>query len=172
MSNSSISKKISLNGILLALVVVALFAATTLPTSRLSLYALSSFFVSIIILEFGIKSGWIYFITSCILTLLILPDKLGLLPYVFFFGIYGIIKFYIEKLNNIVLEYFIKISYFSLSMAIGLLLIKEFLLSKVEIKLPLWAIIIVLEIVFIIYDYVYTLFIQYYNQKLKRILKI
>jgi hypothetical protein len=172
LNNNSISKKLSLSGIMLALVTVALFAATTLPTSRLSLYSLSSFLVSIIIIEFGVKSGWIFFIASSILTLIIIPDKLGLLPYVFFFGIYGIVKFYIEKLNNLIIEYFVKIVFFNICMLSGLFLIKEFLFSNIEIKFPIWAIIVAFEIVFIIYDYVYTLFIHYYNEKLKKILKI
>ena len=172
MTNNLISKKISLNGILLALGVVSLFAATTLPTSRLSFYTLSSFLVSIIIIEFGVKAGWIFYFSSCILTLIILPDKLGLLPYVFFFGIYGIIKFYIEKFNNLVIEYSIKIVFFTICMLSGLFLIKEFILSNIEIKFPIWVIIIALELIFIIYDYVYTQFIQYYNVKLKKMLKL
>lgn len=172
MTENSISKKISLNGIMLALIVVALFFATTLPTSRLSLYTISSFFVSIIIIEFGVKSGWIFFIASCILTLIVLPDKLGLLPYVFFFGIYGIIKFYIEKLNKLIIEYIFKIVFFNICMFSGLFLIKSFILSSVEIKFPLWIIVIALELIFIMYDYIFTLFIQYYNLKLKRILKL
>jgi hypothetical protein len=172
LNNNSISKKISLSGIMLAFVTVVLFAATTLPTSRLSLYALSSFLVSIIIIEFGVKSGWIFFIASSILTLIIIPDKLGLLPYAFFFGIYGIVKFHIEKLNNLIIEYFLKIVFFNICMFSGLFLIKEFLFSNLEIKFPIWVIIVAFEIIFIIYDYVYTLFIHYYNEKLKKILKI
>lgn len=172
MNNNSISKKISLSGIMLALVVVILFAATTLPTSRLSLYTISSFFISILIIEFGVKAGWIFYISSCILTLIVLPDKLGLLPYIFFFGIYGMIKFYIERFNKLALEYILKIVFFNICLFSGLFFIKKFLFNGIEIKLPIWLMIIALEIIFIIYDYVYTLFIQYYNQKLKRILKI
>lgn len=172
MTNNSVSKRISLNGILLALAVVSLFAATMLPTSRLSFYALSSFLISIVIIEFGIKTGWIFYISSCILTLIILPDKLGLLPYVFFFGIYGAIKFYIEKFENLIIEYILKMIFFNICMFLGLFFIKEFILSNIQIKFPIWIIIIALEVVFIIYDYVYTLFIQYYNLKLKRILKL
>jgi hypothetical protein len=66
----------------------------------------------------------------------------------------------------------VKIVFFNICMLSGLFLIKEFLFSNIEIKFPIWAIIVAFEIVFIIYDYVYTLFIHYYNEKLKKILKI
>ena len=173
MNNQNLkAKKISLSGIMLALSMITLFAATTLPTSRLSLYALSSFFVSIIIIEFGIKAGWLFFIAACILSFLVLPNKLGLPPYIVFFGIYGIIKFYLEKLRLVILEYVLKFVYFNICLFLAFCFIRNFLLINIEIKLPVWIIVIASEIIFILYDYVYTLFIQYYNEKLKRILKI
>ena len=172
MNHNARAKKISLNGILLALAMMSLFAATVLPTSRLSFYALSSFFVAIIIIEFGIKAGWVFYVASCILSLIVIPDKIGLLPYIVFFGLYGLVKFYVEKLCSIVLEYMIKILYFSGCLFLAIYLIKDFLFKNIEIKFPIWVLVILLEFVFILYDYVYTRFIQYYNEKLRRILKI
>lgn len=165
-------RKITLNGIFLALSILALFLATVLPTSRLSFYALSSFLVAVIIIEFGVKAGWMFYVASCIMTFLIIPNKLGLLPYLFFFGCYGIIKFYIEKIGHLFLEYLLKLVFFNACLILGFLFIKAFLFNGIKISLPIWGVIGILEVVFIIYDYVYTLFLQYYHQKLKRILKI
>jgi hypothetical protein len=170
MNNRRVSetKRISLSGILLAFAVISLFLATIVPTNTLSFYALSSFFVAIIIIQFGIKSGWIFYIASSLLSLILLPDKAGLIPYLAFFGLYGIIKFYIEKLNKIVLEYILKLGFFNFALLIAIFLVKQFFLDRINIDFPWWIIIFALEIAFIAYDYVYTLFIQFYNTKLKR----
>lgn len=162
------AKKISLSGIMLAFTVISLFLATVVPTNTLSFYALSSFFVAIVVLQLGIKSGWIFYFASSLLSFILLPDKAGLIPYLAFFGLYGIIKFYIERLNKNVLEYILKIGYFNFSLLLALLFLKQFFLERIKVDFPWWVIILALEIAFIAYDYVYTLVIQYYNTKLKR----
>ena len=172
MSNRTWSKakKVSLSGILIALTVISLFLSVIVPTNTLSFYALSSFFISIIIMEFGTNSGWAFYAASSILALIILPDKIGLIPYVAFFGLYGLIKFYIERLKKLLLEYILKIAYFTAAFAIAWTFAKEFFSSRINIGFPLLVLIIILEIAFIVYDYVYTLFIQYYNTKLRNML--
>jgi len=169
-NNSLTTKRVALSGILIALTVIVLFLATTLPTSRLSLYALSSFFISIVIIEYGIKNGWFFYLASLILTFIVIPNKIGLIPFVIFFGIYGLVKFYIERLNRIAVEYVLKVIFFNMSLVIGIFFVKEFFLESINIRIPLWAIIAVLEIVFVIYDYVYSLFIQYYKAKVRKII--
>lgn len=166
------SRKLALSGILLALAVLTLYAESIVPTSKLSLYALSSFFVSVIVMESGIKAGWLFYIASSLLALILIPDKIGLIPYLIFFGIYGILKFYIEKLNRLVPEYTLKMIYFNACLATAYFFVKEFFLGSVRIDYPWWAVVIGIEIVFVVYDYVYTMFIQYYNQKLKKILRL
>lgn len=170
--NTGNSKMLALSGILLALAVLLLFLATILPTNRLSLYALSSFFVSILVIEYGVKAAWLFYSASCLLGLIIVQNKPGLLPYVIFFGIYGIIKYYIEKINNIVIEYVIKIIYFNLCLAAAIFLVKELFLKEINVKLPWFIIIAAFELIFLVYDYVYTLFIKYYREKLKKLLKV
>jgi hypothetical protein len=170
--NSIDTKGLALNGILGALTVISLLFATVLPTNRLSLYALSSFFISIIIIEYGIKSGWLFFAATGLLSIFLIPDKLGIIPYIIFFGIYGIVKVYIERIQSKVLEYFLKVVYFNICILIAVFFIKGVFLQSITVKLPWWLIIVALELVFIIYDYVYTLFIAYYRGKLKKILRI
>ena len=170
--NSTKAKKLSLSGILLALTIITLFVATIMPTNRLSLYALSSFFISIVVIEFGMKTGWVFYVSSCILSLIVVQNKVELIPYIIFFGVYGLAKSYIESLDKIVLEYILKMVLFNVCLFVSLFFIKEFFLSNFDIKFPLGAIIILLQIVFVVYDYVYTLFIRYYDVKLRKMLRI
>lgn len=166
------TSRIALGGILGALAVICLFLAVVLPTNRLAFYALSSFFSSIVIIESGLKAGWLFFAATTLLSAIIIPDKVGVVPYVIFFGIYGIIKFYIERLNKIVLEYLLKYIYFNLCVVFAIIMIKQFFVQSISVAIPWWAVILALEVIFFIYDYVYTLFIAYYRNKLKSRLRI
>lgn len=164
--------RIALGGILGALTVICLFLASILPTSRLSLYALSSFFISIVVIETGIKAGWIFYVSTALLAGILVPDKLEVIPYVIFFGIYGIIKYHIEAIKKLYVEYILKYAYFNLCMAAAILLIRQVFAESVKIQLPWWLIIAAFEIVFLVYDLVYTMFIAYYKDKLKKKLRL
>ncbi|NLC67578.1 MAG: hypothetical protein GX754_02085 [Clostridiaceae bacterium] len=167
------ARKVALSGILAGVSVICLFLASVMPTSKLSLYALSSFIVSIIMAEYGTRAGVVFYILTSILAFLAVPDKTRIVPYIVFFGVYGIIKFHVEKINRIILEYVIKILYFNICVAAWLMLFREiFLPEDAELKVSLWVVVLVLEAVFILYDYVYSLFIQYYLKRLKKFLKI
>lgn len=166
------TKKIALNGILGAVAVICLLLAAIMPTGRISLYALSSFFVAVVIIESGAKAGWLFYAATSLLAFIMVPDKLGLVPYALFFGAFGIIKFYIEKLNNIVLEYILKFAFFNACIAVAYWAVRDLAGFGFSSKLPWWALIIALEVVFFIYDYVYTLFVGYYRERLRPKLKL
>lgn len=170
--NSYNIKKLSISGIMLALVTVFLLLANILSTSRIALYALCSFIVSVIVIEYGIKAGWAFYFASCILSLIIVPEKLELAVYIIFFGIYAIVKYYIEKLNNIALEYILKYVFFNGVLILLFIMVKYIFTLILDVKFPWAVIVLALEAAFLVYDYVYTLFIQYYRTKLKTILKI
>lgn len=171
-NRSANTKRIALNGIVGALAVIAVFFATVLPTNRLSFFVLSSFFVCIIIIEQDIRNGWAFYIATSLLALVLIPNKIEILPYVMFFGIYGIIKSYLEKINKKWLEYILKYLYFNFFLTLTYLIIKEFFILNIKIDFPWWVVIIILQFVFIIYDYVYTLFARYYIRKIKKYLNI
>lgn len=124
------------------------------------------------IIEYNTGAGWLFYAATSLLSFAIVPDKLEILPYVFFFGIYGLIKFYIELIKNIVFEYILKLFYFNICLFAAWYLVKLVFAAVIAVKLPLWALIAVLETGFLVYDYAYTLFIVYYRQSLRKILKL
>lgn len=166
------TKRLAVNGMLLALAVITLFFATALPTGRLSLYALSSFYTAVLVLEYGVGNGWVFYVASGLLSLLLVPNKPGVVPYIVFFGFYGLLKYYVERWNRPIPEYLAKLAYFNLCLAAALLLIRQLLLGSLAVSIPLWGLIAVLQAVFLVYDYVYTLFIQYYQNRLKGLLRL
>lgn len=161
------TKKIALNGILGALAVICLLLASILPTNRLSFYALSSFFISVCIIESGMKVGWLFYASTSLLAMIIVPEKLKIVPYVLFFGIYGIIKYYIEKINKLVIEYILKFTFFNICAFIAVMTVSQLFGGEIIVKLPWWLIAIIFEIVFFIYDFIYTLVINYYRDRIR-----
>jgi hypothetical protein len=168
-----LTKRLAISGVLASCTVVSVFLSTILPTNRISLYTLASFFVAVIIIEFGVKNGWIFYIVTCAVSFFVVPWKTAIIPFILFFGIYGIIKYYIEKLDRILPEYLLKYLYFNTCLIFSLLLIKEVFLRVTVIELH-WKIIAVsgLQVVFLVYDYVYSLFIRYYKTRIRKILKL
>ena len=98
---------------------------------------------------------------------MIVPDKISIVPYALFFGGYGIIKYYIEKLDRIILEYILKFLFFNACACIVLLAAGSLFKAEPIVAFSWWLLIIAGEIVFFIYDFVYTLFINYYRDKLR-----
>ncbi len=170
--NTMNTRKIAMNGILGALAVICLLLATVLPTNRLSFYALSSFFIAVAVMESGIRAGWLFYAATSLLGLIIVPDLLGRVPYVIFFGVYGLVKYYIEKLDKLVLEYILKYVYFNICLGIAALSVSKLFGFSLTAEIPWWVVIVALEIIFLIYDFVYTLFIKYYRERLRPRLKL
>jgi hypothetical protein len=165
------AKKVALMGILLAITVVTLYAESVSPTGKLSLYVLSSFFSAVVIIEAGIRAAWVFYISSCLLTLILLPNKLALTPYIVFFGIYAIFKYHVEKIGRRLPVYILKLAVFNAAVIVSYLLARSVFFQEITIKLYLWIVIPALQFIFLLYDYVYSLFITYYQVKIKRIIK-
>lgn len=165
--------KIALGGICLAFTVVFMFGASIVPGVELTLYALSSLFIAVMIIETGIKGGIGLYVAATLLGLLIVPNKVGILPYVCLFGIYGILKYYIEKIKHPVGQVMLKILFFAAILSIGLLGFKELLLGNIQLPNLPEAVLIAAGVVFLLlYDVIYTLLIRLYRERFKREKKV
>jgi len=171
------TNKVALPGILLGLNMIILFGATTLPGIEMTLYALSSFVTAIIVMKASPKSAAVFYVATVLLAGVLLPNKLAILPYVLFFGYYGIAKYYIEKMpcgklkdiHKQAVELICKIAVFAAAFGIGILIFKESFTSGLSIPdLPVFIICIAAVVVFVVYDYVFTLILVY----IKRLIKL
>lgn len=172
MNSGSNAKRIALSGILGALAIVCLFLAAYLPAGRLGFYAVSSFLCAIIIIEFGGGAGWAFYAATSLLSLMLVPDKLGIVPYIMFFGIYAIIKYYIEKLDKILSEVLLKLAFFNVCLGLAYLLVRQVFSYAVDSRLPWAVLIIAAEAAFVVYDYIFSRFAAYYSLDLRKHLKI
>lgn len=164
---NSKSQKVALGGIVTLLSTVSLYISSILPTNRLFFFAVSTFFLAVIIIESNIRLAVLVYVSSSILSFIIIPNKAIVLPYVIFFGYYAIIKSLIERINILAIELLIKLALFNLSVYITYSIFISVLLGNIIIKLPVWAIFLLMQLVFIIYDYAFSLGVYFYRNKIR-----
>ncbi len=161
------SKKIAYGGMLLSLNAILLILINIIPINTLFLLGLASFIISIVIVEWGPISGLTYYLASVALGFIIMNSKIQWLIYTFTFGIYGLIKYMIEKDRPIFVEYMLKLLFANITVLILYMLVNKFVYIPINL-----ISIICFEVVFMVYDYMYSRFIDYYDYKIKRIIKI
>ncbi|SCJ35944.1 Uncharacterised protein [uncultured Clostridium sp.] len=160
------SKKIAYTGILLALNIILLLLSNIIPINTVFFMGLASFLISIVIMEYGFKLGILFYIASSVLSFLVLSNKAQWLIYIFTFGIYGLIKYLVEKDRPFYIDILIKLVY------ANLIILSLYFMLKGIIYIPINIFtILVFQFAFLIYDYVYTLFIDYYEQRIRKIIK-
>lgn len=161
------SRKVAYGGILLSLNIILLLLVNIIPINTLFLLGLASLPIAIVIMEYGPKSGIIFYIGSVLLSFMIMANKAQWILYIFTFGIYGLVKYIIEKDRNFIQEYILKF------LAANILIIFAYIILKQFVYIPINIFtILIFEIAFIVYDFVYSQFIDFYNDKLRRFVKI
>ena len=162
---------VSLAAMFSAFSLLFLYLASLLPGVQIIMYFLSSIFVMGIMLEESYGLAVLAAMVVSILGLLLLPDKTLLLPYVFFFGHYGIGKYLIEKRQRRGAAMLLKYVYFNAAMAALYFTASSLLFAQIPFELPLWAFIVAMEVLFLIYDFLFSKVTHYYDERIRRRLK-
>lgn len=160
------SRRVAYGGILLAINIILLLLTNIIPINTLFLMGLASLPISIVIMEFGPSTGIGFYIGSVILGYLVMTSKAQWLLYACTFGVYGIIKYAIERDRPIFIEMILKLLFANIVMIILSILLNAFVYIPINL-----ISILTFQVIFIVYDYMYTSFIDYYNTKIKKIIK-
>lgn len=161
------SRRISLTAMMMALSVLALYLGAVLPTGRLTLYVVSSLFFAPLAYEREVGLSLLAFIGTSLIGLLILPNKLMLLPYVLFFGHYGIGKYLLERIRSKPLSIVLKLVYFDICMPLIYWLAKDILFANVALPLDIWVIALIAQPGFILFDFAYSLALDIYFKSIR-----
>jgi hypothetical protein len=163
------TQNIAIGGICLAGSVVSVLLASVVPGAELTLYAVSSLFVAVMILEAGMRGGWMMYAGTILLCLILVPNKLAMIPYIFFFGLYGIVKFYAEKSRRPVVQLGIKAVVFLLVFGLGYLFFRELFFGNIQLPDFPTAVLAVAGLAFLfLYDFIFTQLIQLYRKRVRR----
>ena len=161
------SKKIAYLGVLLALNQVFIFLSSIVKTNTLALFSLAALMIGIVIVEFGVKNGILFYIASSILGFFLTTSQLEIVTYILFFGLYSIVKYAVEKAAfqmkfARIFEMAAKLMFFNLT-AISI----YFILKGIVNIHIYWWLIIIAELAFIAYDYAFSVLINYYIRKIQ-----
>ena len=157
------AKDIALGGVLVALTIVTLYLTLLIPTNTIAIMTLASLYIPICLIRSNIKTSIFVYVASTIVSLFILPINYSIM-YALFFGIYGLVKHFIERLNKIPVEIAIKLVFFNVVLTIGLLTLELFGVN-IDMKFSVGIMYLLAQPVFLVYDYALSILITMYYKK-------
>lgn len=128
--------KITLGGVFLALTIIFMYGSAIVPKLEMTMLGIASVMTMFMIIESGIGGGALLYIAASILGLLIVPDKVMVIAYIGFFGYYGIIKLFLDKIPGGLTRKAIKALYFAIAMT-GIVIFFSNLLTGSAMPKPL-----------------------------------
>lgn len=162
------SFKISLGGIVSALALSLMFFTGITPFGTFAFPMFAGILIVIVSIESGSKYAFLTYGVVGILSLFITPDRESALLFIAFLGYYPIIKKYLEKIKNRIIEYTLKFLIFNISVLVAYsIAIFVFNMKEIidEYNLGNWFFVIsavLLNVFFIIYDKTATKLITAY----------
>ncbi|NFN75219.1 hypothetical protein FDC39_20030, partial [Clostridium sporogenes] len=109
------SSNIAKGGIFTAISFLLIYLSTILPVNKLSLLATASAIIPIAIISTNVKNGFlVYLSTSILCSIVVGISRSSVIFYIIFFGLYGIIKYYIENFNKLYIEIILKFLFFNI----------------------------------------------------------
>lgn len=171
------TKKLTLSAMMVALGTAFMIIGAIIEVLDLSVCALASLLVVFIYLEIGSYYPWLVWICTSIATALLYPASLLWVEYALIFGIYPLVKSYIERLPRwswiiVKLFYFNAVIWAMFFICEKLLGIPFFTDEGTVMKIIVY---VFTNVAFIAYDFFITVMVRFYYDKLrsrfKRLLK-
>lgn len=165
------SKVIAYSGVATALSVVMLFLGSIFWVLGYTMPLVASLVMIILLDSISQKSALLTFISTSIISFILLNDKECVLLYILFFGYYPLIR---DKINDIkpkFLSYLLKFITFNAAMVLTQVLCVHVFGIPFDDMLGKWGIVVFalcLNLVFAVFDKLYTLLLKLYRIKLKK----
>ncbi|MEA5002315.1 MAG: hypothetical protein VB081_02325 [Christensenella sp.] len=150
-----------------ALTLLCVYLANVLPALRITFYFISSIFMMGIMMERMTVMAFVTFAVVLFLGFLIVPVKLGMLPYLFFFGHYGIFKFYVDGNQQGAGATIMKLIYFNVCAALMYFFTDGWMIAQIPFNIPWWGLVIAGELIFLLYDWLFSKASQWYYGALR-----
>ena len=165
-------KRIIVCGVLTALSVLILYLGCVIEVLDLTMSAIVSLLVVVIVIEMGYKYSWLTFLATSILSLVLLPNKSPAIFYACFMGFYPIIKSYVERIASALFRWIIKLVAGNAAIALMFLLLSLFVPDEFETGAMLAITYALALAAFIMYDVALTKLITLYFRMIRDRVKI
>lgn len=157
------SSDIAFMGIMLAINQVLLYFGGMTNFNETFFLCGASLIIGIVVLEKGIKNGIVFYISSAMMSALLMPNKLNAIGYIFILGLYTIIKYYIERIQNEKKEWLYKGIYFTIVATTGTIVSMKLISSQ-----GFWLIFPTIIVIMGVYDYASSVLLSAYIKKFNR----
>lgn len=154
------SSDLAFMGIMLAINQMLLYFGGMTTFNETFFLCSASIIIGIVVIEKGIKNGIVFFVSSAMMAMIMMPNKLNALGYIFILGIYTIVKYYIEKIQDQRKEWIFKGIYFLIvSVLVTYINMKFIFLGSVYLIFPMMIAIMS------IYDYAASVLLSAYIKR-------
>lgn len=158
-------KKLTLTSVFCSLAVILIVGSSILPIGDGFLFIIGSAMMCAIVCECGVRYAAVGFISTSLLTAILSADKTVALLFAGFTGWYPIAKLYIERIRNLRKEIILK---FIIGLIVSLIFFFGGKIFNVTIG---WYWILLGTFAVVSYDYLLTLMIQIYYEKIRKHIK-
>ncbi len=140
-----------------AAIVVMLAIPILFPTFSVTCAAFAGFIIMAMHMKWGMKTALLTYFSAALLSMLLISNKETPVLFLMLFGHYPVIKAVIERRSGPIRNYILKLLYFNLDVAIVYYVVDVlFNFPTMEEDIPLWAALLLLNVVFLFYDYTFT----------------
>lgn len=164
-------KQLTLGAMVTAICVLCLFAASMMPVGRVVCLFLSSVCICVLTCEGAFFAAFVSFAASALLSFLLLPDKSMAGLYVLLLGHYGILRAGLHRrMEKGPLRFLLKLFYCDAFLGLGAYLaLRVFALTlTLPQGLPVWALVVIAQAVFVLFDWLYGLAEAIYIARLRK----
>ena len=169
---TSFDKRIVVSGVLAALSVIILYLGCAIEVLDLTMSAIVSLLVVIIVIEMGYKYAWMTYLATAILSIVLLPQKSPAIFYACFMGFYPIIKSYIERIGSALVRWTIKLVTGNSALGLMFLFLSLFVPDEFEGGWMLVLTYVLGIVAFITYDIALSKLITLYFVRIREQIKI
>lgn len=158
---------------LAALSLLLMLLTRAVPFSEMALPAVAGVLLIFAVMEMG--AGWALVIYAAVslLSLLVAFENGAALYYILFFGLYPILKNYVERIRTRPLQWAAKLALFNLcAVALYFLTARLFGMPQAIARYGLALAVAVVNVTFVIYDFALSRLIVLYVYKIRRMLHL
>jgi len=166
------TRQVALCALLCAFTLIVLYAAAMLPNFQFGLTAAAGLFPAAAVISAGGAAGVLTYAAAGVLAVLLLPDKFCGILFLLCFGLYPILKHWVERLDRLALEWILKITICEGILSLFWFAFREIMLLNIPVmKETAWLYYLAGTAAFVIYDVGMSKLLAFYQVRVDRILQ-
>lgn len=150
-------------GLFTAIGFILIYLSTIVPVNKAYLLAVASCIIPLSVITTNVRNAIVVYMATSLLALVICGAKITIILYIAFFGLYGLVKYYIEMLRKLYLELLLKLLFLNIDLIILFFIYNLFFPNLLKVTMPLYIIAAAGQVAFLVFDYILTIFINYSN---------